>query len=293
MFIGVISALLAAFSWTAASFIWRSEAQYFDAIQINFAKNFIAAIVFLPFIVSITWPVNIDFIIILLISGIIGIALGDSFYISALKRLGSRRTLTLDSFSPVLANLLGVLIIGESLPFKAWVGTSLVTISLLILSREKIADRNGVEQLPNSKLRGFLYTFLYMLCAVIAGILSRFVLLNSDMTPFHTAGIRLLGSLIVLVPFVKNNIYNLNKNFHGMSIQRKIYFLLATLLGTNLGIFFQQTVFKLLPIGIGWTLLSSSPVISILFSRFEGDKINQNSLLITLLCFAGVAITLL
>ena len=43
-------------------------------------------------------------------------------------------------------------------------------------------------------------------------------------------------------------------------------FLLSIFLGTNLGILLQQIAFKTLPLGIGWTLISTSPAIS-LFSQ--------------------------
>ena len=67
---------------------------------------------------------------------------------------------------------------------------------------------------------------------------------------------------------------------------------IATILGTNLGILLQQIVFKLLPIGIGWTLLSVSPVLSLAFAKFEGEKLNWKSVLLAFLTLLGVLIAL-
>ena len=68
--------------------------------------------------------------------------------------------------------------------------------------------------------------------------------------------------------------------------------ILSTLIGTNFGILFQQIVFKFLPIGIGWTLLSLSPIFSLFISHREGDRINKLTIIYSFLSFVGVVITL-
>ena len=60
----------------------------------------------------------------------------------------------------------------------------------------------------------------------------------------------------------KLNLKNLDKK------QQKRFFI-SILLGTNIGIFLQQVAFKTLPIGVGWALLSISPVISLFFAKTE------------------------
>ena len=57
-----------------------------------------------------------------------------------------------------------------------------------------------------------------------------------------------------------------------MSYNNQIKFFLSIILGTNIGILLQQVVFKTLPLGIGWTLLSTSPVISLLFAEKEEEE---------------------
>ena len=79
---------------------------------------------------------------------------------------------------------------------------------------------------------------------------------------------------------------SINKENHSSLI-------LSTLLGTNFGILFQQIVFKFLPIGIGWTLLSLSPVFALFISKREGDKINKLTIFYSFLSFMGVAIALI
>jgi len=68
-------------------------------------------------------------------------------------------------------------------------------------------------------------------------------------------------------------------------------FLLSILLGTNIGILLQQVVFKTLPIGVGWALLSTSPVISLFFAQNEEREITKKIIFFT--CFLLFGLTLI
>ncbi len=287
MLLGVVAAIAAAFSWTSACFIWRSETRYFSSHQINLIKTFLATLIFLPVVYSIGWNFQIRSVAILLTSGVIGIALGDSLYISALKRIGTRRTLSVEAVSPIVANLFGALFIGESLSIKNFLGALLVTISLVLIANQKDSSFPQEPSRYYSSLLGYGLASLSVILAVVGAILSRHVLINTDLSPLQTTEIRLLGALTVLLITNKINFVYTLKN---IPFQDKFKLLLATALGTNFGILFQQTVFLTLPIGVGWTLLSCSPIISLFFARFEGDKINKMSIIYSLITFFGVAI---
>ena len=67
--------------------------------------------------------------------------------------------------------------------------------------------------------------------------------------------------------------------------------LLATLLGTNLGILLQQMVFQQMAVGPGVTLMSTAPVMALLVGHVEGDPIQPRGVAAALLAVAGVACT--
>ncbi|ABX09397.1 EamA family transporter [Prochlorococcus marinus] len=284
--LGIVSALGAAGSWTYACYLWRQQAKYFSAAQINITKNIIAFVIFTPVILTFDFQSSFKEILILLLSGIIGISLGDTFYIISLKELGTRRTLTVEAISPILATLLGSILLKEMLAMKVWLGVLLVSMSLIgvaLQNTESIQDRKA----NIDKKKGFTYAFLSILCAVIAATLSRFVLTTSDLNPFQTTEIRLLGSIIGMLPFLSNNFIEPIKT---LPLHRQLNILYATFIGTNIGIVLQQNVFRLLPIGLSWTLLSTSPVIALFFSSYEGEKINLQTLLLTLTTVLGIGI---
>mgnify|MGYP001372125429 CR=1 FL=1 len=106
--IGVFAAITAAFSWTIACVIWRTQTKYISALQINLLKNIIAATIFFPVLFTINWLDQIGSLLILFLSGIIGIACGDSLYIESLRILGTRRTLTVEAFHRFWQMFLGL-----------------------------------------------------------------------------------------------------------------------------------------------------------------------------------------
>ena len=105
MLIGAVAALLAAFCWTLSSGIWRRVLTSLSSLQLNLLKNLIGSLTLLPVLL---WPgawqgVSAPTLLALMLSGALGIALGDSFYFAALRRLGTRRSLTLDAGGPALS----------------------------------------------------------------------------------------------------------------------------------------------------------------------------------------------
>ena len=287
--LGIFSALGAASSWTYACYLWRQQTQYFSATQINIIKNIIAFIIFSPFILTINFQSGLEEILILFLSGIIGISIGDTFYIIALKKLGTRRTLTVEALSPIIATLIGTIILGEILSLNLLLGVFLVSISLLGVALQKTKNNQYITSKDDKKI-GFIFALLSVLCAVIAASLSRFVLINSDLNPLQTTEIRLLGSIFGLLPFLRKD---LNVSIINIPFTIKIKLLYATFLGTNIGILLQQNVFNILPIGIGWTLLSTSPVISLFFAKAEGEEVNWKTIVLTLTTILGVYIVLI
>tara|TARA_Y100001968_G_scaffold330508_1_gene382588 strand:- start:8852 stop:9718 length:867 start_codon:yes stop_codon:yes gene_type:complete len=282
--IGIFSALGAASAWTYASYLWTQQTKELSPSQINITKNIIACCIFSPFLFTLDVQISFKEIFILLLSGIIGISIGDTFYIISLKNLGTRRTLTVEALSPIFATLLGALFLQEILSIKVWLGVFIVSLSLIGVARKKTHNSQD-NNFKTDKSKGFLFAFLSVLCAVIAATLSRFVLVNSNINPFQSTEIRLIGSIISLIPFMrKNYIYSIKK----LSSNTKLTVLYATFLGTNIGILLQQNVFKTLPIGLGWTLLSTSPVIALFAAKAEGEKLDWETLILTITTMLGV-----
>ena len=287
--IGFIAAISAVLSWTFACSVWRRESKNLLPRQINIYKNVLASIFFLPVALTINWVSDLTSIFVLMISGIVGISIGDTLYINSLKIIGTRKTLSFEALTPIIATTLGTLSINEIYPQRVWIGSLIVSFSLLMIVRQNTFQK---EEASETNILGILCALGSVFCAVFAALLSRIILISSTLTPLQTTEIRLLSASMFLFFIFKKDFIELLTN-RSITKNKNSNLILSTLLGTNFGILFQQIVFKLLPIGIGWTLLCLSPIFALFISKREGDEINKLTIFYSFLSFVGVAIVLI
>ncbi|MCB4427813.1 DMT family transporter [Synechococcus sp. MU1643] len=284
---GVLAALGAAMAWTGASALWRSLSGRMTAIRLNAMKNGLASLLFLPVLLTLPHDTEMQVVLLLLISGLIGIAFGDSFYLGALRRLGTRRTLTVEASGPVLASIAGVLVMGDSLGVKNGLGALLVSSAVVLIALQaKETSQREKGAIAADLGPGLLLAFAAVICGLSGAFLARHVLISSDLTPFQTAAIRLLGGWLGLIPF-------LNGIWRQASLTRREQWklVIATVIGTNGGILLQQVVLQSMPVGEGVTLMATAPVMALFVGRMEGDPIQLSGVAAAVLALAGVACT--
>ncbi len=290
--IGIIAAIGASISWTYACFIWRAKTYSFKPLDINLIKNLIAFLFFIPALAFFDSTIETKFIFILFLSGIIGIAIGDTFYLKSLNIIGTRKTLSIEALSPLLASFSGNLFINENLSIKAWMGILIVTISLILIvkNQTQLINEKKILIMQKSSLKDYIYSFLSVFCAVLAGLLSRYVFLKVQISPFITTEIRLFGAIIFLLIILK---FKINFFINNIKKDEKIIFIISIFLGTNFGILLQQIVFKTLPLGVGWAFLSISPIISLYFAKREEGIVSMPIIITTFLLFIGLILIIL
>ena len=286
---GVIAGLVAALAWTLASSLWRGLSTSLTALELNGLKNAIACVLLLPVLLFLPWTNESQALLWLFISGGIGISLGDSFYLAALRRLGTRRTLTLESLAPLIAALGGLVVMGETITGQAWLGAAMVSLSVVIVARQSPPDGTR-DRAHNEQWHGIAFGLLAVLCGVSGAAVSRSVLISTDVTAWQSAATRLLGGLLLLMPWLRiRTLFPKPRPKH----RRWPKVLLATLLGTNLGLVLQQVVLKQLPLGIGITVLSTAPVMALLVAAPEGDHPRVDGVCASLLAVSGIALAVL
>ena len=287
--IGVVAALAAALAWTVASGMWRSLPTSLNSLQLNGLKNAIATLVFVPVLIALPWLEQWHSIGLLLISGFIGIAIGDTFYLSALRRLGTRRTLTIEAISPLLAGIGSAVLMGEPQSSQAWIGAFLVSISVVMVARQAPPRKGNIaNNTAMSQRLGIIFSLAAVICGLSGAFLSRLVLKQGELMPLDTSAVRLLGGLLLLTPLLMSFPISFTGPHPAQKRWHKV--IMATLLGTNLGILLTQVVFRLLPVGQGVTMLSTAPVMALALSRQEGDRPRLAGILSSLFSVIGVAL---
>jgi len=107
-FIGEFAALAAAFLWAAATLLFGKLGRQLSPLVLNLIKG-VFAVVFIGVTIAARYSFGtdtgdvdlpIDAILYLILSGGIGIGLGDTAYFSAINALGARRALLLETLAP-------------------------------------------------------------------------------------------------------------------------------------------------------------------------------------------------
>ena len=285
---GVGAALAAALCWTLSSALWRQLPTSLSAAQLNLLKNWLALLLLAPVLLRRPWsPVaqpHTIALVLLGLSGVLGIALGDSLYFSALRRLGTRRTLTLDAGGPAVTAVAGLVWLAEVPTLQQWLGLGLISAALVMVALQQPAG--PAAPAPPVQRLGVLLALGALLAGSAGALLARAALRDGALEPVQAALVRLLVAALVLLP--------LARGLPGWPPRprppqrRWPLWLLATLLGTSAGIALQQTALQRLPGGIAVSLLATAPLMALPLAPLEGDRPGWRGLLAALLALAGL-----
>ena len=285
MLSGVLAALAGALCWTLASSLWRRLPTALSASQLNLLKNGLALLSLLPFFgasaLAALWSDPWAFWL-LVASGVLGIAIGDSLFFAALRRIGTRRTLTLDAGGPAVTALLGMAALAERPSLLQWLGIALITAALAL-----VAGRDAEAPRARDWGLGVALALGALACGSGGAVLARAALRSGAIEPVHAAGLRLLAAALVLLPLLPS----LLQRRQGPLPRRRRWplGLLATLLGTTAGIALQQTALQQLPGALAVSLLATAPVMALPLASLEGDRPGWRGVLAALLGLAGVS----
>ena len=261
MLTGAVAALAGALCWTFASGLWRRLPTALSSGQLNLLKNLLALLTLAPWL----WLSDLESrtLVLLALSGVVGIAAGDSFYFAALRRLGTRRTLTLDAGGPAVTALLGLVALSEVPTIQQWLGLGLITAALWLValqrSPEGQRDRWGV-----------LLALAALLCGSVGALLARAALRDDAIEPLAAAAWRLAAASAVLLPLLPG-LWGRSGGPRPAGARWPLA-MAATLLGTTAGIALQQTALQRLPGAMAVALLATAPVMALPLAALEGDR---------------------
>ena len=290
-YIGEIAALSAALLWAISSVVYSRLGLKIPPLQLNLYKGIIAiAFIFITLLIQggTFTGLSTSTIVLLTLSGIIGIGLGDTAYFSALNSLGARRTLLLETSSPPMGALLALIFIGEQLVYSAWCGILLTILGIAWV----ISERNPVNNTSVSR-SGIMWGLLAAIAQATGAVISRFALIQSDISPLESTLIRLVGGTIIvicllLLPAAKPPAVSWRLSWRSLGI-----IAIAAFGSTYLGIWLQQTSLKFAPTGIAQTFLATSPLFILPIVALQGEKISLRAIFGVVISLAGIALMFL
>lgn len=287
---GEIAALGAAFVWALSSTIWQRVGQEIPAVALNFLKGAIALVMLFATILisgNSLPAINPNILAMLLLSGALGIGLGDTAWFVVLKYLGARRALLLETLSPPLTALFGWIFLQEKLSIIACTGILLTLGGVAWV----IAERTAETALPSKHIwQGLGISLLGQTSHAAGAVLSRAAFTQINIDPLWTTVLRLSGGMAVMLFFLNANN---TQSFKQLKIPKTLgAIVLAAFLGTYLGIFLQQISLKYAPAGIAQALSSTSPLFILPIAVLAGEKVSLRAVVGVAGAIAGIALLL-
>lgn len=287
-FRGELAALSTAFIWAVASVVYTGVGRWLSPLMLNLVKGGIAIVLLLLTLMlkgELFPSVPLVALVLLGLSGVVGIGLGDTVYFEALNCLGARRTLILESLAPPLAALLALVFLREQLTSRGWVGIVLTILGVIWVVVERVPDAVQSQFQP---LRGILFGLVSALSQAIGAVLSRAALAGTDISPLWSALIRLIGGVLLLLVWIGARQRSLRELKPLRSRQ-----LLTTVVGTAfastyLGLWLQQTSLKHAATGIAQSLSATSPLFVLPIAIALGEHVSRRSLAGALLALSGI-----
>lgn len=166
--IGEAMALGSAAAWAVGVILARQLGVHLPPLTLNLLKNGLVLCVLAPVALLLyvgAWPVMpVRDMLIVLASGVIGIALADTLYFRALNELGAGRMGVIGNLYSPLVLLLGFVFLDERLGGMQWLGFALVAGGVLLVS----IPARGQAARPQHTLRGILLGLLAIALMAVA-----------------------------------------------------------------------------------------------------------------------------
>ncbi len=255
-------ALLAAFSWSISSLISADITRILGGIGFNRLRLIFVSIMLISYVTfQKTWDtINIEYLNVIIVSGVIGIFVGDTLLFMALKRIGPRRNNILFSLAAPFTVILNILALQQKMSLIEITGCILVFIGVVVaISYGNSKNNNHRWELIEGSIKiGILFGILAALCQSI-GLIMMKPILDQGADPIASAAIRCtISALLLSLTYIsKSNLIGSNINFTTSTILKTI---ISGFLGMALGMSLLLIALQKADAGIVATLSSTSPI---------------------------------
>ncbi len=289
--VGEVAALAAAFLWALASLLFGQLGRSLLPLGLNLAKGAIALLLLaLTLLILGRALAGIEAwtLVLLLVSGVVGIGLGDTVYFAAINHLGARRALLMETLAPALAALLAGLGLGEVLSWSAYLGMVLTLVGVGWVISQRLPPTADLS--PRPSYRGVLYGALAALGQASGAVLSRAALADTGVDPLWSSLLRLAGGLLLITTLLMAQ-GQLRHQLKPLGSTRILALVaVAAVLGTYLGIYLQQIALKYSPTGIAQALTATSPLFILPMAGLVGDRVTGRAVGGAVLALVGVVL---
>jgi drug/metabolite transporter (DMT)-like permease len=203
-----------------------------------------------------TW-IPVSSLAFLILSGLIGIAAGDTCFFAALRRLQAHQLIVLMMLAPALTLIMAILFLGETPSRIAWLGIAMV---LTGVSLTLAADLRHVER-SKGTFNGIVFGFLAILCMGGSVIIAKAGL--GEIPALQATFLRMSAGFagILAIALVKRQTKASLEPLRRAGLQGR--FLTAVIVVTFGGFWLSLLAIKRLDVSVANTLLATEPLFAL------------------------------
>jgi drug/metabolite transporter (DMT)-like permease len=289
--IPVLYALGANLFFSSASLVFATFSRKHSSLWMNAFKAsvaFLTLIVIVPLFGSFN-PISLEALVWLMLSGLIGLAIGDVCLFRAYSLIGAGRTLMLFGFQPLLLGSMGYVLFGQLVEAQRFLGIFFFVACLLIFSLESRRMRGHWEW------KGLMWALIGVFFDAGGVLLTRGAFESSPaLTSLEANLYRFAGALIGFVLIAKFfRPIRLIERFRSESSKNKSLLIFASLCGTTLSLGLYLVAIQTGHLATVSAIAITSPLFATLLECLVARKWPSIYLWVALLSFAcGFWITL-
>lgn len=283
---GIIAALGSAASWAFATVSFDRLGKLIPAAGMTFYKGLFSLLLMLALIIftgGFDTLSTRDFII-LALSGIIGISIGDTLFFRSLQDLGAKVQVLYFMLGQVVTLVLSFLLLGEVLTTKEYVGATILLCGVIIVTIGQQEDH------PN-KLRGIIGGFASILCFSFSSIMVKVAI--ADVTVPTATFWRMFFSTVAVmgIGLISNQLSNWSKPFKKPGTV--LLFLVNVVVVTYGGFLLSTFALKYITVSLASVLSATEPVfVLILAFLINHEKVKGREIIGAFVTISGLLIIL-
>lgn len=285
--LGIIAALASAASWAFGTVVFERIGKVIPYAGITFLKSLFSMILMFVLVVTIGdfKTISIHDAIILIGSGIIGIAIGDTLFFKSLQDLGAKVQVLYFMLGQVVIMLLSFLLLGDILSIEEYIGATILLFGIVVVTWGKQEDH------PN-KTRGIVGGFLSILCFSVSTIMIKYTEEQIDVV--SASFYRMLAGTVIMM-LVGTTTHSIKLWMEPLK-SKKLFalFLLNVFVITVGGFILSMFAIKTISVSLASILSTTEPVFVLLLAfLINHERVCRRELAGAIITIVGLLIIIL
>lgn len=275
--------------WAMAVILFRRSGESLPAFELNLFKNLLATGLMVPTILLFHGLAGPGYSgtewLIVIVSGVLGIAIADTWYLRALNLLGASRTGVIGMLYSPFVIIMSILFLSESLSRWQVLGLLLVLLGILLV----VWRRNRQEVSPRAFRSGAIFAIGSVFLMAVGILMVKPILETHEF--MWTVGVRLAAGALGMLLVVWLSRSWQRVWLHYRSPQPWGTVIMASLLGSYISMIFWLAGYKLTQASVAAVLNETAAAFIVIFAwLFLGEEMNWQRVAGVSLASVGVMV---